>query len=84
LSDKEDSIGQDLFPQLDDGIGDTLYQLGVKRGTRRIQTSNDNERFVAESSLFSSAHLAMACAYSFGSFFTNHKSVRGHQTTKEM
>jgi hypothetical protein len=46
------SIGQDQFPQWDDGIGDTLYQPGVKRGTRRIQTSNDNERFAAESSLF--------------------------------
>jgi hypothetical protein len=54
-----------------------------KDGKRRIQTSNDNERLVAESSLFSSAHLAMACAYSFGSFFTNHKSVRLHQTAKE-
>jgi hypothetical protein len=68
---------------LDDGIDDTFYQLGVKRGTRRIQTSNDNERFVAESSPFSSTHLAMACAYSFGSFSTNHKSVRVHQTGKE-
>jgi hypothetical protein len=68
---------------LDDGIGDTPYQAGVKRGTRRMQTSNDNERLVAESSLFSSAHLAMACPYSFGSFFTNHKSVRVHQTAKE-